>query len=33
MQYGHHVTVTSPPSLVEEIRDELTAAAEKYMFE
>ena len=30
MQYGHHVTVTSPPSLVEKIRDELTAAAEKY---
>ena len=30
MQYGYHVTVTSPPSLVEKIRDELTAAAEKY---
>ena len=33
MQYGHHVTVTSPPSLVEKIKNELTAAAEKYMFE
>ena len=30
MQYGYHVTVTSPPSLVEEIKNELTAAAEKY---
>ena len=30
MQYGYHVTVTSPPSLVENIKDELTAAAEKY---
>ena len=30
MQYGYHVTVTSPPSLVEEIRNEITAAAEKY---
>ena len=30
MQYGYHVTVTSPPSLVENIKDELIAAAEKY---
>ena len=30
MQYGYHVTVTSPPSLVEEIKNELNAAAEKY---
>ena len=30
MQYGYHVTVTSPPSLVEDIKNELTAAAEKY---
>lgn len=30
MQYGYHVTVTSPPKLVEEIKNELTAAAEKY---
>ena len=30
MQYGCHVTVTSPPSLVEEIRNEITATAEKY---
>lgn len=31
MQYGCHVTVTSPPALVEEIKSELFAAAEKYM--
>ncbi|MBR3805570.1 MAG: WYL domain-containing protein [Clostridia bacterium] len=31
MQYGYHVTVTSPPTLVEEIKNELTAAAKKYM--
>ena len=30
MQYGYHITVTSPPSLVEEIKNKLTAAAEKY---
>lgn len=31
MQYGYHVTVTSPPSLVEEIKNELNVAAKKYM--
>lgn len=31
MQYGYHVTVTSPPSLVEDIKSELAAAAKKYM--
>jgi predicted DNA-binding transcriptional regulator YafY len=31
MQYGYHVTVTSPPTLVEEIKNELNAAAKKYM--
>ena len=31
MQYGYHVTVTSPPALVEDIKNELTAAAKKYM--
>ena len=30
MQYAYHVTVTSPPSLVEKIKNELTVAAEKY---
>ena len=30
MQYGYYVTVTSPPSLVESIRKEITVAANKY---
>ncbi len=30
MQYAAHVTVTSPPSLVEEIKNNLISAAEKY---
>ncbi len=30
MQYGVHITVTSPPSLVREIREDVTAVAEKY---
>ena len=30
MQYGYHVTVTSPPSLVEDMRKELATALEKY---
>ena len=30
LQYGVHITVTSPPSLVEEIRKDIVAVAEKY---
>ena len=30
MQYGHRVTVTSPLSLVENIKDEIIAIAKKY---